>query len=155
MVDTDAAATRLRAFVRERVKPGGRFYEHGAGARLVAHLQAQGFAEDAAWLSVYTDLDAKPRRHADLDVALEICRFFGVELEAFRRGKPEPDTTPTQRLAQAEAQSLGERVLALPPDRKAALLLNLEALERLPRGTRERGGASPPADRGENRRRKP
>lgn len=74
---------RLREFVRDRVKPGGAHYRRGNAAQLARHLKERGFGEDAAWISSYTDGDAAPRRNADVDVALEICEFFSVQIKDF------------------------------------------------------------------------
>jgi hypothetical protein len=97
MRDRPTVSERLRAFVRDRVKPNGAHYERGTAARLARFLRARGFGEDAAWVSTYGDPDARPRRNADLDVALAICDFFSVQLSDFQRDvdiRVQPTTPP-------------------------------------------------------------
>src|SRR3990167_4004961 len=77
----DTVADRLRAYVRERVRKDGRFYEWGNATRLAEHLKV-----DSGWVTLYTD--DKPIRHADVDEALAICDFFGVDLLDFQAGGP-------------------------------------------------------------------
>lgn len=88
MADKAAASERLRAYVRDRVKPGAQHYERGNASRLAEYLRDCGFGEDSAWITAYVDPDAKPRRNASVDVALVICEFFGVTLEHFTDAGP-------------------------------------------------------------------
>lgn len=66
----------LRAFVRNHVRKTGTAYRRGNGARL-----SEALAIDAAWVTDYTD--EPPKRHADIDQALTICRFFNVRIDDF------------------------------------------------------------------------
>lgn len=72
-------AERLRAYVRARVHKEGTHYERGAALALAERLD-----KSPSWVSEY--VAQPPAANADLDVALTICAFFGIDLQAFVDG---------------------------------------------------------------------
>jgi hypothetical protein len=74
-------AAKLREFVCERVRKDGAHYARGNASRLAEHL---GVAP--SWVTEYTD--HPPRNHADLDTAVAICDFYGINLGDFAKGRP-------------------------------------------------------------------
>lgn len=67
---------RLRAYVRERVHKDGKQYSRGAAGEL-----AEAIGKPRSWVSHY--VDETPERNADIDTALAICAFYGVNLWDF------------------------------------------------------------------------
>ena len=117
-------ADRLRAFVRGRVRRDGVHYQRGVGARLAEHLD-----KPTSWVSEYADPDATHLRHADVDTALAICEFFGVNLYDFmRRDEPTETRRPTQTAVQREAQKIAAMWPQLPDSFRTHLraLMELE-----------------------------
>lgn len=80
MARVGAVAERLRAFVRERARKDGRLYERGNATRL-----ARALGIDAPWVTGY--VDNPPTRHADVDQALAICAFYGINLADFQKSR--------------------------------------------------------------------
>ncbi len=82
---------RLRVFVRERVKKDGAHYIWGNASRLAEFLKV-----DNGWVTEYTD--QPPTSHADIDTALEICRFYHVTIADFQSNvAPAPSHAPDQK----------------------------------------------------------
>lgn len=148
MAKPGTAAERLRDFVRERVKRGGELYEWGAGLRL-----GEAIGKPSSWMSQY--LDEPPLKHADLDTALRICDFFGVEVSRFREdsgGKRGPDQSrhttdqglqhgrphadhPTDLAARLQRIAASDKALAADVQRVLASLTRVAIeLEREDRG---------------------
>lgn len=131
----DSVAERLRAFVRERVRREAAKYERGTAARLNAYLK-----RPPSWVSEYTD--DPPIRHADVDTAIAICRFFRVELSDFQRAAapvPRPAApSPSKSASTASptaATKLGQRILRLPKELRQSVLTAVDAYEQLASGT--------------------
>jgi hypothetical protein len=80
-------AERLRAYVRDRVHKEGTRYERGAAMALAQHL-----GKPPSWVSTYVDAD--PRANADIDTALAICGFFGIDLRSFLVDVPQAAPAP-------------------------------------------------------------
>jgi hypothetical protein len=80
MAKRAGAAERLRTFVAARVRKDGSHYVWGNAARLAEHLEVS-----PSWVTEYTD--TPPTRHADLDQAVAICQFYGVDLASVISGK--------------------------------------------------------------------
>lgn len=96
---------RLRAYVRARVKKDGPHYKWGNASRLAEFLKV-----DNGWVTEYTD--RPPSSHADIDTALEICRFYRVKIADFQSDvEPVPSpTTPPPTPHEARALRLMERM---------------------------------------------
>lgn len=71
-------AARLRAFVRQRVHKDGERYSRGAASEL-----GKALGKPPSWVSHY--VDENPERNADVDTALAICAFYGVNLADFAK----------------------------------------------------------------------
>jgi len=76
-------AERLRQYVRDRVHKEGAYYQRGAAKALAERL-----GKTQPWVSTYIDRK-RPESNADLDTALAICDYFGVNLAAFQGGDHE------------------------------------------------------------------
>lgn len=99
MASVGPVAAKLRAFVRERVKPGSRRYRWGNASRLAKHLEV-----DPGWVTDY--VDDPPTNHADIDTALAICDFYGVSLRDFvKSGHVEPAIDPEIALALRDGET--------------------------------------------------
>lgn len=134
------AAERLRAFVRERVRPDGKHYQRGNATRLARHL-----AVDPAWVTQYAD--EPPAAHATLDQAIGICEFYGVTLTdlatAARRALPAHASAAT-RPAPTEDPLVADlrAALAAGVNRPlaAALVRTIQGLPKQPVPTQRVGG---------------
>jgi len=115
---------RLRAFVRSRVRRGGKHYEWGNAARLAEHL-----GTDHGWVTLYTD--NPPARHADIDQGIAICDFYGVNLYDFRRREELPDAAPRLTEDQREAAYVAELYLKTDKTLRPSLREHLETLARI------------------------
>lgn len=98
MARPNTVGERLRAFVRARVRKDGPHYIRGNASRLAEELQV-----DNGWVTEYTD--QPPTSHADIDAALEICRFYRVAITDFETARaPIPAAPATARLTPLEAR---------------------------------------------------
>lgn len=115
------ASERLRRYVRARVRKDGALYQWGAAARLGAAI-----GKTSGWISEY--VDDNPPRHADIDTALAICRFYGVTLAAFEGTPVTPSATSEPAaipLSRNEARAL--RLLRLMNERGQRLSVKMLA----------------------------
>lgn len=78
---TGVVAERLRDYVRARVRKEGAHYQHGAQTTLAKALGVK-----PAWVSAYVDFP--PVVNANIDMALSLCDFYGVNLLDFADGGP-------------------------------------------------------------------
>lgn len=123
MAKTGAAAERLRAFVRARVRTDGAHYQRGNAVRL-----AEALGKDPPWVTGYVDFP--PTRHADLDQAITIARFFRLPLASIIGDAPLPDVEAAPK-EDADVLRLVRAARRMRPEQRAALLNVARELARL------------------------